>query len=238
MRRLLFYLVLIGFAHAGLRQVPPSSSLTQGCPEIRVDCPVTLPVPGEPATFTANVNSSDPNASLTYQWSVSAGTITKGQGTLAITVDTVGLGGASITASLEVNGANADCPNIASCTMAPYCAVLSRKFDEYGDIAFQDEMAHLDNFATQLENEPGAQGYIASCDNRRGETERRADRARSYLISSKNIDPGRLVVIDGGFAKKPKVQLWVVPTGATPPKLVPDDSPDKAQTGEAATKHN
>ena len=30
-----------------------------------------------------------------------------------------------------------------------------RKFDEYGDIRFNDEKARLDNYAIQLQNEPG-----------------------------------------------------------------------------------
>ena len=33
------------------------------------------------------------------------------------------------------------------------------KFDEYGNIKFNDEKARLDNYAIQLQNEPGAQGY-------------------------------------------------------------------------------
>ena len=35
-----------------------------------------------------------------------------------------------------------------------------RKFDEFGDINCEDEMARLDNFAIQLQNEPCTKGVI------------------------------------------------------------------------------
>ncbi len=47
-----------------------------------------------PITFTAAVGDAGA-LSLTYNWSVSAGTISSGQGTSAITVDTTGVGGST-----------------------------------------------------------------------------------------------------------------------------------------------
>jgi len=35
-----------------------------------------------------------------------------------------------------------------------------RQFDEFGDINCEDEMARLDNFAIQLQNEPAAKGVM------------------------------------------------------------------------------
>ena len=57
-------------------------------------------------------------------------------------------------------------------------APKARKFDEYGNIRFNDEKARLDNFAIQLQNEPTSQGYIigyGSCD---AEGSTRANRAK------------------------------------------------------------
>ncbi len=48
-------------------------------------------------------------ATWTYNWSVSAGTITSGQGTSTITVDTTGLGGQSVTATVSIGGADPSC---------------------------------------------------------------------------------------------------------------------------------
>ena len=54
------------------------------CPTISVSCPADVDL-GAPITFTAS-GAGDMN--VTYNWSVSAGTISSGQGTSSITVDT------------------------------------------------------------------------------------------------------------------------------------------------------
>jgi hypothetical protein len=91
------------------------------------------------------------------------------------------------------------------------------KFDEYGDIKFNDEKARLDNYAIQLQNQPGAQGYILAYGSCEGEAQARADRAKGYLVNTRGIDAGRLVTVDGGCRSELLVQLWIVPTGATAP---------------------
>ncbi len=63
------------------------------CPSISSACPDAVD-PGNPITFSANVGRATPPAS-TYNWTVSAGTITGGQGTASITVRTDGLAGRS-----------------------------------------------------------------------------------------------------------------------------------------------
>lgn len=61
------------------------------CPTIRIFCPDTA-IFGETVTFKASLTSVDPSAKLSYKWTVSAGTITEGQGTASIKVYTMGLG--------------------------------------------------------------------------------------------------------------------------------------------------
>ncbi len=60
------------------------------CPTVSVSCPSEVE-PNQPITFTASVSGGDPAATWTYNWSVSAGTISSGQGTSTITVDTAGI---------------------------------------------------------------------------------------------------------------------------------------------------
>src|SRR5713226_1680580 len=62
------------------------------CPTVTVDCPSEADDPGS-VTFKAKFVQGTPTVSPTYNWSVSAGTITAGQGTDTITVDTTGKGG-------------------------------------------------------------------------------------------------------------------------------------------------
>ena len=190
------------------------------CPTVSVSCPSDVDE-GQPITFTSSVSSDQ---TVTYNWSVSAGTISGGQGTSAITVDTTGLGGQTVTATLELGGLDPACSRTASCSTTVKTPIQPpTKFDEYGDIRFNDEKARLDNYAIQLQNSPGAQGYIIAYGNCEGAAQARADRAKDYLVNTRGIDAGRLVTIDGGCRSDLTVELWIVPTGATPPAASTDN---------------
>jgi hypothetical protein len=187
------------------------------CPTVTVSCPDGV-TEGSPATVRATVVTAGAPPVSGYNWSVSAGTITGGQGTDTITVDTAGKGGQTITATVEVVGPDPSCSKTWSCTFqVGGQPPISRKFDEYGNIRFNDEKARLDNFAIQLQNEPTAQGYIigyGSCD---AEGQTRANRAKDYLVNTRGIDGSRLMVVDGGCMPELKVELWIRPSGATEP---------------------
>ncbi|MGB7925718.1 MAG: hypothetical protein WCF57_20945 [Pyrinomonadaceae bacterium] len=187
------------------------------CPSISIYCPgaVTL---GQPVNFSAKLTGGDAGVTPVYNWKISAGTITSGQGTSSIMVDTTGLAGQPITATLAMGGYNLDCT--ATCTTQIPVRVENRKFDEYGNINRDDEKARLDNFAIQLQQEPDAQGYIIVYAGRRsrpGDAQKRADRARDYLVTLRGIDSRRIVTLDGGTREDLTVELWLVPTGAPAP---------------------
>ena len=188
-----------------VRPAPP-------CPTLNVSCPDSAQ-PG-PVTFTANVSGGP--GTQTYNWSVSAGTITSGQGTSSITVDAKG--GQTITATVELGGLDPNCGRTASCTTQIVTPPsLARKFDEYGNIRFNDEKARLDNYAVQLQNEPGATGYIIGYGSCGSEGRERAERAKNYLVNTRGIDAGRIMVVDGGCLPQLLVQLWIAPQGAAAP---------------------
>jgi hypothetical protein len=189
------------------------------CPTISVSCPSEVDL-GAPITFTASVAGGPANATFTYNWSVSAGTISSGQGTSSIQVDTTGLGGQSVTATVSVGGADPSCSNTSSCTTAvkPPKPVATR-FDEYGNIRFNDEKARLDNYAIQLQNSPGSTGTIIVYGSCAGEAQQRGDRAKDYLVNTRGIEAGRITVVDGGCRSDLTVQLWVVPSGADAPTV-------------------
>jgi len=190
------------------------------CPTVSVSCPSDVEE-GQPVTFTASVTGGPEGATWTYNWSVSAGTISSGQGTSTITVDTAGVA-TNVTATVNVGGADPSCNNSNSCTTAirPKPAP-AKMFDEYGNIRFNDEKARLDNYAIQLQNEPGSTATIIVYGSCAGEAQQRGDRAKDYLVNTRGIEAGRITVIDGGCRAELKVQLWIVPQGATPPAADP-----------------
>jgi hypothetical protein len=189
------------------------------CPTISVSCPSDID-PGQPITFTASVSGGPANATFTYNWSVSAGTISSGQGTSSITVDTAGLSGTSVTATVNIGGADPSCSATASCTTAVKTPKPTpNKFDEYGNIKFNDEKARLDNYAIQLQNTPGSAATIIVYGSCAGEAQARGDRAKDYLVNTRGIEAGRITVVDGGCRSDLTVQLWVVPQGADAPAV-------------------
>jgi hypothetical protein len=214
--------------------VTPPPRIT--CPTVSVNCPSEPVKAGQPVTFTANVSGGDPNVTPTYNWTVTAGTISSGQGTSSITVDTTGLAdNSNITATVDVGGYDRSCSTSSSCSTG-VTARLARKVDEYGNIRFNDEKARLDNYAIELQNDPTAQGYLICYGGRRGragEGQRRCDRAKDYLVTTRGIDASRIFTVDGGFKEELNVELWIVPSGATPPTASPTVDPSEVQATPA-----
>jgi hypothetical protein len=197
-----------------VRTCPPPRPV---CPNVAIYCP-DVQQAGAPVTFTASVSGGTPGVSPVYNWKISAGTIISGQGTPTITVDTSGLAGQPINATVEVAGYNLECR--ASCQAAIPAPRNPTKFDEIGEIQRDDEKARLDNFAIELQNNPSAQGYViayGSRNRRFGTGQQRGDRAKAYLTQTRGIDASRIVVLDGGPHETGSLQLWIVPTGAKPP---------------------
>jgi hypothetical protein len=224
MRRIIFSFAFILLTHMSLSAQQSSPAIPAQCPTVSVDYPTNCPTYGIgiPATFTALVSGAEANAKLTFNWTTSSGTILNGQGTPTVTITDAPMY-RSLTMTVEVQGLPQGCANTASCTAIICDRVLSRKFDEYGFLSLRDEKARLDNFAIELDNNPGAQGYIIAYAGRQSQNRTRLhlDRAKNYLIKRHEIDEGRIVTIDGGYRDKSSVELWIVPTGAEPPQLKP-----------------
>ncbi len=194
---------------------PPATAPT--CPTVTVSCPDSA-TENAPVTFSADVVGSSPAVTPTYTWTINNGKILSGQGTTSITVDTAGLAGQTIRATLDVGGYGMPCP--ASCTVSIPIVEKPRKFDEYYDISRNDEKARLDNFAIELQNAPGSQGYIIVYPSQKAksdEAQSRATRISDYLVNSRGLDASRFTVAMGKAREGWLFELWVVPQGAQPP---------------------
>ncbi len=205
----------------------------QTCPQIRVECPDTVK-PDEDVSFKVSVSDADPSVTLTFKWDVAGGQISGGQDTDSITIDRKGFAGQALTATVEVGGLPDGCEGSNSCTITDFdqSGPIHRLIDTYGKVNFEQEEAHLDNFVTALRDEPGTQGYVIVYAGRRasaGEAAKRGARARSYLVNKREIDPERLVVVDGGHREELTFELYVVPTGAQPPEPSPSVEPSEVE---------
>ena len=201
------------------------------CPyPVNVTAPATV-ADGDIVTFTADVGYQGPSA-LNYTWTVSppAARILSGVGTPTITVDSSGLGNKRVTAILVVDDGSGD----RSCRQTAQAATgvsgittitpTGRRFDEFPSIAHDDDKARFDNLAIELQNSPGATGYViayAGSRSRAGEADRMTRRALEYLTTTRGISRDRLIGINGGRRDSNTFELWVVPQGAEPPRPSP-----------------
>src|SRR4030095_8537907 len=83
---------------------PPVVALGQGpqtCGVLSVEGPGDVK-PGETIIFKAQIRSTALMNKPALNWKLTAGTIVNGQGTNEISVDTAGLGGQDVTATLEM----------------------------------------------------------------------------------------------------------------------------------------
>jgi hypothetical protein len=78
---------------------------TDPCPAMQVKAPDSVPAGTQVKITTTQVGGTTP----TFKWTVSAGKIASGQGTANIVVDSTGLAGSTIVASLELGGLPSTC---------------------------------------------------------------------------------------------------------------------------------
>jgi hypothetical protein len=204
--------------------------------------PVNISAPasaseGSIVTFTSDVAYNGPSA-LAYTWTISppGARIVSGAGTPTITVDSTGVGRQRLTAILVVDDGSGDraCRQRASASTiissTPPPPITPRRFDEFPSIAFDDDKARLDNLAIELQNNPGATGYIIVYGGRTTRTDsadKLGARARDYIVGTRGIDGSRIVVINGGYRETNAFELWLVPQGATPPQPTPTVQPNE-----------
>ena len=102
--------------------------------------------------------------------------------------------------------------------------IVAHEFDECNNCSYDDQKARLDNLAIELQNDPSTRAYIIAYGGRTGplnQVEVLMSRAREYLITQRGIDAARFEVVNGGFREENSVELWIVPSGAAPPKPSP-----------------
>ncbi|HEX7297014.1 MAG TPA: hypothetical protein VF251_14765, partial [Pyrinomonadaceae bacterium] len=187
------------------------------CPHVQIICPQNVAL-DQPLTFSSNVTAGTNVGTPVYNWTVSAGTIIEGQGTPTIKVDVTSLAGQTVTATLTMGGYPLDCSD--SCAVQiPIPAANCRKFDQFPDIARNDEKARLDNFGIELQNDPTSTAYVMVSpgrSTRQSDVQRRTTRIVDYLVNSRGIDSHRIVTVVGAPKDELLVELWVCPQGATP----------------------
>jgi hypothetical protein len=215
--------------------------ITQPCPtNLSVSAPAQV-TDGDVITFASDVAYGGTSA-LNYTWTVSPASarIISGAGTPAITVDTSGVGNQKISAILVVDDGSGvpQCRQVAQAVtnviFTPPPPRVPRKFDEFPNLAFDDQKARLDNLAIELANSQDSTGYVivySGRASRPGQAQRLGERAKGYLVRTRGVDASRITIIDGGYREADEFEIWIVPQGAQPPQPTPTVQASEAQPG-------
>jgi hypothetical protein len=189
------------------------------CPNLSVTGPAGITAPGETMTFTANLSGGDQN-NITYNWTVSAGTIESGQGTSSITVRTTSdQAGGNVTATVNIGGTDpaCNCDAEASETAGVEAPPQPTEVDTFGVLPADEVRGRLDAFFSTLANDPTAQGYVITYGPARAVTAR--ERLIRNHIRFRNFDASRITFVQGGdTGEGVRTRLISVPAGATPPQ--------------------
>jgi hypothetical protein len=115
-------------------------------------------------------------------------------------------------------------------------AAVARKVDEFGRLYGCDGGARLDNFAGELENEPGSKAYIVARDARGklpGAARAWGEYFLRYFNEMRGLEASRFVLVDGAGVGGDdlKMELWLVPFGAEPPRVKPPGKDDARPFG-------
>ena len=160
MRKLMNVCALtLAFGSAVLGQTEPAAR----CPSILVTGPEHVTRLGDTMTFA--VNSQLENVQTTgFNWTVSAGTITRGQGTREIEVlaprDIDGQIAIVITATVEVVGLPRVCSNKASVVAPVSSGFHPPLIDEFGKLPRNDIRGRLDVFFQEFLNNRKQVGFV------------------------------------------------------------------------------
>lgn len=198
---------------------PVLSSPVNDCLKVEIGEPKEGAVrAGEIMTVSADIESSNSNQGITYQWNLTGGRIINGQGTNSIKIDTTGLGGIAIIATAEIK-TDSGC----NVRRSKELSIFSNEGGSTNiNLTTSIDFGRLDRFADSLADNPGSVGYIISygglpkC---RNEAEDLSSAAKRYLFSQRNVDRRRIITMNGGSLPEKSLRLYIVPPGGAPPEL-------------------
>lgn len=187
-----------------------------GCPTVLVTAAAEVNSP-DPAEFQVAVKGGSADVDALFNWSVSAGTISSGQGTSQIEVDTNGMAaGDVIEANVQVLGYPASCDISASASTT----VVKKAYRVFEGAYTDDaELARLLNVLIE-KRVPEGKSYVvfyAGSAAAAGELDRLKATAKSH-IEDQGQDPEDFPILDGGKREQTTIEFWMAGPGDEAPQ--------------------
>jgi hypothetical protein len=192
-----------------------------------VGCPDEIVVAGQSVTIAAKFEDGKTGELYipSYNWSVSQGIISSGQGTPSITIEIGRENVGQVIVTLDRVFNEAHFPGVqqsANCTVAIAPLPQARMVDEFRTAGSNCEegFARLDAFFTEISSNPADEalivlyGDIADA----GAARRREKQLRNHF-RFRNFDRSRIRFYVGGPRPNGTTQFWLVPPGADQPEI-------------------
>jgi hypothetical protein len=215
---------------------PPCTTLDLRVPKYVVASREAIPLSAD-ITGAMQILGEEKAKLLKYEWSVRGGTILTAQGSRTILVDastSQQSGVHSISVRLQVKGLPPECASeVRRDIMVSADCAEPTKVDDYSGVSSEEERSRLDGLIERLDqSSPGSVLYIIVYSGRKAcisEADLRANRIRKYLLETHKVSENQMIVFDGGFREKPKVELFISAIDACGPLPRSTLPMDKAQ---------
>ena len=118
------------------------------------------------------------------------------------------------------------CPQVDTC-----CADFMRWFDQYGNISFADQKARLDNFTFELNalSSRAVIEVIGPTKKIRDDGLKAAAKAKAYLVKRHHFEPGRILIVNGGYGPELLTGLAEYSIGGVKSRIYISPQPDPAK---------
>ncbi len=191
----------------------------QNCPTIHAHAPADQITAGDTVLFFAEVKPD--STSLTYNWSVSNGTIISGQGTNMIQVVTDSLGGLYITATVEAGGLPLECISTSSVTIDVQDGpekIISGNYTTPQALAASVKKFIMQTDLANINISQTAFIYVYGGPTTTTVQQKAINAAISKEFEKNGIFPFQYVIADGGKKKTASFEMYKLLPGAKEPK--------------------
>jgi hypothetical protein len=206
-------ILVFAFCFCAFAQTEEKSS----CPIISIYGPAGIVNPNDSAKYSVEVDTKGKDLKLEYIWHISAGEILQGQNSKSLIVKQPN---SNLTVTVEVKGIAEEYENIA--TEVSYGDPLpqAEKIDEFSQSFIKINKNRIDKIVRVLHNDPNAHLYIIF--KHKEKTSPKITGQKEREISNSLVKAGlvadRITAVTD-FGQRDLVEFWLVPAGATPPKV-------------------
>ena len=194
------------------------ANVTSPCPTISITGPAGIAQPNESILFTLAIDEKAKNYDIKYNWTISRGKIVGGQGTTILSV--LPNPGEGVTAVIEISGLPDNCINTASESYMYCVGIQPTQIDVFSEPFTSIDKNRITEIFRAINNDPTSQLYIIF--RHKEKTSLNMANQKEREISNSLIKVGlandRLTSITA-FGQTESIEFWLVPAGATPPKV-------------------